>query len=150
MNSANQPPFLAHLKLQNREGWNDLMHDFAVERPNCVNEPENYLLSDCGSTAWAYTLFITFNIISMYIFTNMFIVVVMHNFSYVYQIAPGFSLITREEIRRYKRHWAEVDHENTGYIQQEDLTKFLMVSIRTSVTLLFYANDINPACSNRN
>ncbi|KAG0053161.1 calcium channel protein [Gryganskiella cystojenkinii] len=113
-------------RMSTGEGWNDLMHDFAVERPNCVNEPENYLFSDCGSTAWSYTLFITFNIISMYIFTNMFIVVVMHNFSYVYQIAPGFSLITREEIRRYKRHWAEVDYENTGYIQQEDLAKFLM------------------------
>ncbi|KAF9586210.1 calcium channel protein [Lunasporangiospora selenospora] len=108
------------------EGWNDLMHDFAVEKPNCVNQPYDYLLSDCGSTAWAYTLFISFNIISMYIFTNMFIVVVMHNFSYVYQIAPGFSLITREEIRGYKRAWAEVDKERTGYIQERDLTKFLM------------------------
>ena len=121
------------------------MHDFAVERPNCVNEPENYLFSDCGSTAWAYTLFISFNIISMYIFTNMFIVVVMHNFSYVYQVAPGFSLITREEIRRYKRHWAEVDHDNTGYIQEEDLTKFLMVGdpYPRNGYLCFRGNDIN-------
>ncbi|KAG0370046.1 calcium channel protein, partial [Gamsiella multidivaricata] len=113
-------------RMSTGEGWNDLMHDFAVEMPNCVNEPNNYLLSDCGSTAWAYTLFITFNIISMYIFTNMFIVVVMHNFSYVYQIAPGFSLITREEIRGFKRVWAEVDTDHIGYIQEKDLTRFLM------------------------
>ncbi|KAG0223145.1 calcium channel protein [Mortierella sp. GBA43] len=112
-------------RMSTGEGWNDLMHDFAVEKPQCVNQPDNYLLSDCGSTAWAYTLFITFNIISMYIFTNMFIVVVMHNFSYVYQIAPGFSLITREEIRHYKRFWAEVDTEHTGYIQKQDLARFL-------------------------
>ncbi|GJJ69887.1 voltage-dependent calcium channel [Entomortierella parvispora] len=127
-------------RMSTGEGWNDLMHDFAVERPNCVNEPDNYLLSDCGSTAWAYTLFISFNIISMYIFTNMFIVVVMHNFSYVYQIAPGFSLITREEIRRYKRHWAEVDHENTGYIQEEDLAKFLM-KLRGAFDLRIYNEE---------
>ncbi|KAF9390345.1 calcium channel protein [Podila verticillata] len=113
-------------RMSTGEGWNDLMHDFAVERPQCVNQPTNYLLSDCGSTGWSYTLFITFNIISMYIFTNMFIVVVMHNFSYVYQIAPGFSLITREEIRGFKRAWAEVDMEHTGYIQEKDLALFLM------------------------
>ncbi|KAG0090940.1 calcium channel protein [Podila epicladia] len=113
-------------RMSTGEGWNDLMHDFAVERPQCVNQPTNYLLSDCGSTGWSYTLFITFNIISMYIFTNMFIVVVMHNFSYVYQIAPGFSLITREEIRGFKRAWAEVDTHHTGYIQEKDMALFLM------------------------
>ncbi|KAG0336009.1 calcium channel protein, partial [Podila humilis] len=113
-------------RMSTGEGWNDLMHDFAIERPQCVNEPTNYLLSDCGSTGWSYTLFITFNIISMYIFTNMFIVVVMHNFSYVYQIAPGFSLITREEIRGFKRAWAEVDVDHTGYIQEGNLALFLM------------------------
>lgn len=68
----------------------------------------------------------------MYIFTNMFIVVVMHNFSYVYQIAPGFSLITREEIRGFKRSWAEVDRHHTGYIQEKDLALFLMVSFCSS------------------
>ncbi|KAF9913297.1 calcium channel protein [Linnemannia zychae] len=113
-------------RMSTGEGWNDLMHDFAVERPYCVNNRFNYLYSDCGSTSWAYALFITFNIISMYIFTNMFIVVVMHNFSYVYQIAPGFSLINRDEIRAYKRVWAEVDRDRTGFIQEKDLAKFLM------------------------
>ncbi|KAF9285597.1 calcium channel protein [Mortierella alpina] len=117
---------LVMARMSTGEGWNDLMHDFAVEKPHCVNEPYDYLLSDCGSTAWAYTLFITFNIISMYIFTNMFIVVVMHNFSYVYQIAPGFSLITREEIRGFKRVWSEVDKDHKGYIQEKDLALFLM------------------------
>ncbi|KAF9983243.1 calcium channel protein [Modicella reniformis] len=116
---------LMMVRMSTGEGWNDLMHDFRVEKPNCVNRPDNYLFSDCGSTAWAYALFITFNVISMYIFTSMFIVVVMHNFSYVYQIAPGFSLITREEIRGYKRVWAEIDMGHTGYIQKQDLARFL-------------------------
>ncbi|KAF9349763.1 calcium channel protein [Mortierella sp. AD094] len=113
-------------RMSTGEGWNDVMHDFAVEKPNCIDQPINYLDSDCGSTAWAYTLFISFNIISMYIFTNMFIVVVMHNFSYVYQIAPGFSLINREEIRGFKRVWGSIDTKKTGYIQEKDLTRFLM------------------------
>ncbi|KAG0249803.1 calcium channel protein [Mortierella polycephala] len=116
---------LVMARMSTGEGWNDLMHDFAMEKPDCVNQPNNYLFSDCGSTAWAYALFISFNIISMYIFTNMFIVVVMHNFSYVYQIAPGFSLITREEIRGFKRAWAMIDKDHTGYIQKKDLARFL-------------------------
>ncbi|KAG0268944.1 calcium channel protein [Actinomortierella ambigua] len=116
---------LMMVRMSTGEGWNDLMHAFTVEKPLCVNQPDNYLESDCGSTAWAYTLFISFNIISMYIFTNMFIVVVMHNFSYVYQIAPGFSLVTRDQIREYKRAWAEVDVDQTGFIQEKDLVRFL-------------------------
>ncbi|KAF9423938.1 calcium channel protein, partial [Podila epigama] len=127
-------------RMSTGEGWNDLMHDFTVERPQCVNEPTNYLLSDCGSTGWSYALFITFNIISMYIFTNMFIVVVMHNFSYVYQIAPGFSLITREEIRGFKRAWTAIDTEHTGYIREKDLARFLM-SLRGIFDLRIYNEE---------
>ncbi|KAF9324648.1 calcium channel protein [Podila minutissima] len=41
-------------------------------------------------------------------------------------VAPGFSLITREEIRGFKRSWAEVDTHHTGYIQEKDLALFLM------------------------
>ncbi|KAI7862921.1 Ion transport protein-domain-containing protein [Spinellus fusiger] len=56
------------------EGWNTVMHNFAVESPNCI-EAINYLDSDCGSTLWAYCLFLTFNIISMYIFQAIFVAV---------------------------------------------------------------------------
>ena len=83
-----------------REGWNTVMHDFTVKAPLCVNA-DSYLDNDCGSPAWAYFLFISWNVLSMYIFTNMFIVVVIDNFSYCWQIAAKFSLVTREEIRKY-------------------------------------------------
>ncbi|KAF9088892.1 calcium channel protein [Mortierella sp. AD031] len=146
-NGSNQVNFrnigaalLMMARMSTGEGWNDLMHDFAIERPYCVNNRYDYLYSDCGSTSWAYALFITFNIISMYIFTNMFIVVVMHNFSYVYQIAPGFSLINRDEIRAYKRVWAEVDRDRTGYIQEKDLAKFLM-KLRGVFDVRIYAEE---------
>jgi hypothetical protein len=76
------------------------MHDFTIEYPNCV-VADNYLDSDCGSLRWAYFLFLTFNIISMYIFTAIFVAVVADNFSYVYQIKANFSLFNRDEIRKY-------------------------------------------------
>ena len=82
------------------EAWNTVMHDFTVEAPECVTS-ENYLYSDCGSVSWAYFLFLSYNIISMYIFTAIFVAVVADNFSYVYQIASNFSLVNRDEVRKY-------------------------------------------------
>lgn len=76
------------------------MHDYAVSYPDCVTAPD-YLGSDCGSSGWAYILFLSFNIISMYIFTAVFTGVVSDNFSYVYQIASNYSLVSREQIRKY-------------------------------------------------
>ncbi|CAO3660618.1 unnamed protein product [Umbelopsis ramanniana] len=105
------------------EGWNTVMHDFAIEAPNCV-DADDFLQSDCGSVAWAYFLFLSFNIISMYIFTGILVAVVSDNFAYVYQIAANFSLVNREEIRKFKNAWAEVDVDRTGYIQQDDYIRF--------------------------
>lgn len=97
------------------EGWNSMMHDFTVEYPNCVLA-DNYLDSDCGSLRWSYFLFLTFNIISMYIFIAIFVAVVADNFSYVYQIQANFSLVNRDEIRKFKMVWAAIDTERTGYV----------------------------------
>nr|KAG0004028.1 calcium channel protein [Entomortierella chlamydospora]KAG0014337.1 calcium channel protein [Entomortierella chlamydospora] len=112
-------------RMSTGEGWNDLMHDFALNPPNCVNHRENYLTSDCGSTPWAYSLFISFNVVSMYIFTNMFIVVVMHNFSYVYLISSDLPSINRMQLRSFKETWALFDKDRTGYIQEENIEEFL-------------------------
>ncbi|KAF7724875.1 calcium channel protein [Apophysomyces ossiformis] len=108
------------------EAWNTVMHDFTVEYPNCV-VADNFLDSDCGSLRWAYFLFLTFNIISMYIFTAIFVAVVADNFSYVYQIAANFSLVNRDEIRKYPficKVWAEYDAERTGYIGSKNYVSF--------------------------
>ena len=86
--------------IHHREEWNTVMHDYAVSYPDCVMT-EDYLSSDCGSTGWAYILFLSFSIISMYIFTAVFTGVVSDNFSYVYQIASNYSLVSREQIRKY-------------------------------------------------
>ncbi|KAI8983763.1 Ion transport protein-domain-containing protein [Pilobolus umbonatus] len=101
------------------EAWNSMMHDFTVESPNCVVS-DNYLDSDCGSLRWAYFLFLTFNIISMYIFTAIFVAVVADNFSYVYQIKANFSLVNRDEIRKFKMTWASVDTDRDGYVKPKD------------------------------
>jgi hypothetical protein len=113
------------------------MHDFAIESPNCVDS-DDFLKSDCGSQPWAYFLFLSFNIISMYIFTGILVAVVSDNFAYVYQIAANFSLVNREEIRKFKNAWAEIDVDRTGYIQQKDYVRFWQVRQR---------NMRNKACN---
>ncbi|KAK3818697.1 MAG: Ion transport protein-domain-containing protein [Benniella sp.] len=113
--------FLVMIRTSTGEGWKDLMHDFAMDKNLCVNQRDNYLQSDCGSTQWAYTLFITFNVISMYIFTNMFIAEVMQKFSYVYPKAH----ITRDDTRSFKVAWDKIDTEHSGYILQDDLGRLL-------------------------
>lgn len=51
------------------EGWNQYMHDYTVAPPYCTDSP-NFLFTDCGSPGWAFSLFISWNVLSMYIFVN--------------------------------------------------------------------------------
>ncbi len=109
------------------EGWNQIMEDFAgLEPPYCVQD-KSFFKSDCGSAVWARTLFISWNIISMYIFVSLFVSLIFESFAYVYQRSSGLSVISREEIRRYKQAWAEFDPNGTGYISKEAFPKLLRV-----------------------
>jgi hypothetical protein len=99
------------------EGWNQVMEDYATAvEPLCNGGSGDALMSDCGSPSWARVLFIAWNILSMYLFVNLFISLIYESFSYVYQVSSGLSIITREEIRRFKEAWAVVDPEGTGFI----------------------------------
>ncbi|KAF2447604.1 calcium-channel protein CCH1 [Karstenula rhodostoma CBS 690.94] len=107
------------------EGWNELMEDFAaIDHPYCT-EGERYFESDCGSPEWARALFVTWNILSMYIFVNLFVSLIYESFSYVYQRSSGLSVISREEIRRFKQAWAEFDPNGTGFISKDAFPRLL-------------------------
>ncbi|KAK4999616.1 calcium channel protein, partial [Elasticomyces elasticus] len=113
------------------EGWNQIMEDFAtVVPPYCVVGDE-YFDGDCGSPEWARAIFILWNILSMYIFVNLFVSLIYESFSYVYQRSSGLSVISREETRRFKQAWAEFDPDGTGYISKEVFPRLLGVSITT-------------------
>lgn len=107
------------------EGWNQIMIDFARVVPPYCTVSDKYYDGDCGSAQWAYALFVSWNIISMYIFVNLFISLIFESFSYVYQRSSGLSVISREEIRRFKQAWAEFDPNGTGYISKEVFPRFL-------------------------
>jgi hypothetical protein len=126
------------------EGWNEFMEDFAnVDKPYCTVGPR-YFDSDCGSPEWARALFITWNILSMYIFVNLFVSLIYESFSYVYQRSSGLSVISREEVRRFKQAWAEFDPNGTGFIKLDVFPRLLGVSI------IIQSSGFNQANSTRN
>ncbi|KIJ40348.1 hypothetical protein M422DRAFT_256903 [Sphaerobolus stellatus SS14] len=106
------------------EGWNQYMHDYAVVYPRCTNPSEADPDSDCGSAGWAFFLFISWNILSMYIFVNMFTGVVVENFSYVFQLAGGAKSVDREQMRAFKKVWAEFANQRTGYLERANFVPF--------------------------
>ncbi|KAH6905112.1 high-affinity cell membrane calcium channel [Coprinopsis sp. MPI-PUGE-AT-0042] len=107
------------------EGWNQYMHDFDLTYPRCTSAPDAITSSDCGSTNWSFGLFIAWNLLSMYIFVNMFTGVVVENFSYVFQASgSGAKSITREQMRAFKKLWATCSNPKTGYLERQNFTKF--------------------------
>ncbi|GAA5884714.1 hypothetical protein JCM6882_005364 [Rhodosporidiobolus microsporus] len=106
------------------EGWNEYMHNYTVEWPQCTNSL-NYLFSDCGSAPGAYSLFIVWNILSMYLFVNLLLGAVIENFSFAFQAYGKVTGISREQMRGFKKLWAQFDPEQTGHLQPRDLAAFL-------------------------
>ncbi|KAH6685212.1 calcium-channel protein cch1 [Plectosphaerella plurivora] len=107
------------------EGWNILMEDYAnIEPPLCVDS-DNFFESDCGSKPWARFLFSAWNILSMYIFVNIFVSLIYESFSYVYQRSSGIAAVDRDEIRRFKEAWRSVDPAGTGFISKEAFPRLL-------------------------
>ncbi|KAM3497669.1 hypothetical protein MY10362_008987 [Beauveria mimosiformis] len=107
------------------EGWNEIMEDYAgIEPPLCVKD-STFFDSDCGSKPWARILFVGWNIISMYIFVNLFVSLIYESFSYVYQRSSGMAVVDRDEIRRFKEAWRSVDSAGTGYITKSQFPRLL-------------------------
>jgi hypothetical protein len=107
------------------EGWNAIMEDFATIRPPYCVVSDDFFQSDCGSANWARALFISWNIISMYIFVSLFVSLIFESFSYVYQRSSGLSIISRDEVRRFKQAWCDFDPRGTGFISKEDFPRLL-------------------------
>lgn len=126
VNFRNVPKALILLyRCSTGEGWNQLMEDFANVRPPFCTVSDKYFEGDCGSPEWARALFISWNILSMYIFVNMFVSLIFESFSYVYQRSSGLAAIKRTDIRQFKQAWAEYDPTGKGFITQEQFPRLL-------------------------
>lgn len=52
----------------------------------------------------------------------------MESFSYVFQMSDGAKSITREEMRAFKKVWAEFANPKTGNLERSRLVPFFGVS----------------------
>ncbi|KAI8319107.1 hypothetical protein GQ54DRAFT_265895, partial [Martensiomyces pterosporus] len=132
--------FLTLLRFSYGENWNYLITDLQVSFPNCVvAEHGSYLQTDCGHGFLTYLVFASYNLISMYIFVNVFIGVVTDNFQYCYQSSTSYKLLTRQEIREFRMNWWKFDPQNTGYIPREKYIEFFN-SLKPPFSIAIY-ND---------
>lgn len=122
------------------EGWNYIMDDFKIETPFCFAE-ETSTNTDCGNKQYAYFLFISWNIISMYIFLNMFVSLILDSFSYIMNKGDYAKIIERGEIRKFKKAWYQFDPEGTGFIEPKQLPK-LLHSLNGDLSFHFYHGSL--------
>ena len=120
----------------------------ALDYPRCTISA--FGETDCGSVYWAFSLFIAWNLLSMvsrnaysvqtcpppitnllaqYIFANLFTGVVVESFYYVFQMSGGAKSITREEMRAFKKVWAEFANPKTGYLERQNFVRFFGVCV---------------------
>lgn len=62
-----------------------------------------------------------------YIFANLFTGVVVESFYYVFQMSSGAKSITREEMRAFKKVWAEFANPKTGFLERANFVRFFGV-----------------------
>ncbi|KAJ5147413.1 hypothetical protein N7526_000765 [Penicillium atrosanguineum] len=126
MNFRDVPKSLILLfRCSSGEGWNEIMEDYATMVPPLCTYDSDFFDDDCGSAGWARSLFIAWNIISMYIFVSLFVSLIFESFSYVYQRSSGLYALSREEIRRFKQAWATYDPNGSGFITKEAFPRLL-------------------------
>ncbi|KAG1121643.1 hypothetical protein G6F42_012234 [Rhizopus arrhizus] len=110
---------LTLFRITTGENWDFLMHDFTILPPECIGK------DDCGSPNYAILLFISFYVVCTYIFVNLFTVIVIDNFSFTFDKRNQFTLITRTDLRHFKRAWSILDPRATGYMDVADVPNFL-------------------------
>jgi len=54
--------------------------------------------------------------------------VVVENFSYVFQLAGGAKSVDREQMRAFKKVWAEYANQRTGYLERANFVAFFGVN----------------------
>lgn len=118
------------------EGWNYIMDDFTLEEPFCTPSTR-FNDSDCGNKQYAYLMFMSWNVISMYIMLNLFVSVILDSFSYISGGSNYAQLVSRSEIRNFKRAWEKFDPDGTGFIDPADLPKLLQ-SLDGALSFHFY------------
>lgn len=98
------------------EDWNKIMHDTTIQRPYCVERPEeSYWFSNCGNRTAALIYFHSYYLIVSYIFLNLFIAVVIENFSIFYSTDDD-PIMSQQDIQCFQETWNQCDEDKSGFM----------------------------------
>ena len=99
------------------EDWNKIMHDCMLSEPYCTENEStpNFWETDCGNSAAARIYFMTFYVIVTFVFLNLFIAVIIENFSLFYS-SDEDSLISNNDLRDFQLTWNLVDKYRKGVL----------------------------------
>ena len=99
------------------EDWNKIMHDCMLSKPYCTETPQtpNFWQTDCGNSAAALIYFISFYVIVTFVFLNLFIAVIIENFSLFYS-SDEDSLISNTDLKDFQLTWNLVDKYRKGVL----------------------------------
>ena len=99
------------------EDWNKIMHDCMLSKPYCTENADtpNFWQTDCGNSAAALIYFISFYVIVTFVFLNLFIAVIIENFSLFYS-SDEDSLISNTDLRDFQLTWNLVDKYRKGVL----------------------------------
>lgn len=99
------------------EDWNKIMHDCMLSKPYCTENDStpNFWETDCGNSAAALVYFISFYVIVTFVFLNLFIAVIIENFSLFYS-SDEDSLISNTDLRDFQLTWNLVDKYRKGVL----------------------------------
>lgn len=99
------------------EDWNKIMHDCMLSTPYCTENAAtpNFWETDCGNSAAALIYFISFYVIVTFVFLNLFIAVIIENFSLFYS-SDEDSLISNTDLRDFQLTWNLVDKYRKGVL----------------------------------
>ncbi|XP_047127519.1 sodium leak channel NALCN [Hydra vulgaris] len=127
------------------EDWNRVMRDATLSWPYCkLNDKEDYKFSSCGNTTAAYFFFHSFYFIINYIFLNLFIAVVIENFSIFYSTDDD-PIMSQQDIRNFQEAWNAEDKGNSGSISVQSARK-VIESLRKTLKLEKSAHPLLFKC----
>jgi len=102
--------------------------DYTVQFPECTLGDDDHD-GDCGLHRVATNLyFSSFLICATYIFLNLFIAVVLENFTFLYSLSNDDALagigVSQKDLADYMKHWDEYDPKSTGLLAKDRIEQF--------------------------
>eukprot|EP01060_Flectonema_neradi_P001809 TRINITY_DN11124_c0_g1_i1.p1 TRINITY_DN11124_c0_g1~~TRINITY_DN11124_c0_g1_i1.p1 ORF type:complete len:1834 (+),score=281.60 TRINITY_DN11124_c0_g1_i1:78-5579(+) len=108
------------VRISTGEAWPGLMHDSAVQPPEC-----NENTGECGDPLVSYAYFVSFIIIETYVILNLFIAVLLDKFNDVVADEVMAQHLTDEETDKFFTTWRDFDPLQSCLIKVTDIPAFI-------------------------